>query len=202
MRIKEIHSDHGILVITDFGDRTMIIPLNNRDKLLSFMRSNATNVPLFPMKVIDSLADVASHKIQIKMEAKKLLTEWPYYVLDVNFRYSKSYDISFEEPFFKLSHPLDDGTNFFRIEYEEIATDFTPNGKYRGAHARRYKLDEIMENLEFLAKDIPDLTMEAVIQTTAGEVYTSEKVLFHDLNILASDIFNQSDLLRKILGNN
>ena len=49
MRIKEIHSDRGVLVITDFGDRTMIIPLNNRDKLLSFMRSNATNVPLFPM---------------------------------------------------------------------------------------------------------------------------------------------------------
>ena len=110
MRIKEIHSDRGVLVITDFGDRTIIIPINNRDKLLSFMRSNATNVPLFPMDVIDSLADAASHKVQIKMEAKKILTEWPYFVLDVNFRYSKSYDISFEEPFFKLSHPLDDGS--------------------------------------------------------------------------------------------
>ena len=174
MRIKEIHSDRGVLVITDFGDRTLIIPLNNRDKLLSFMRSNATNVPLFPMEVIDSLADVASHKVQIKMEAKKILPEWPYFVLDVNFRYSKSYDISFEEPFFKLSHPLDDGTTFFRVEYEEIESDFTPNGKYRGAHARRYHLDEIMESLEYLAKDTPDLKLEAVIQTTAGEVYTSE----------------------------
>ena len=178
MRIKTIHVDRGILVITDFGDHTMIIPLNNRDKLLSFMRSNATNVPLFPMPVIDSLADVASHKVQIKMEAKKILLEWPYFVLDVNFRYSKSYDISFEEPFFKLSHPLDDGTDFFRLEYEEIESDFTPNGKYRGAHARRYHLDEIMESLEYLVKDIPDLHIEAVIQTTAGEIYTSEKVLF------------------------
>ena len=85
MRIKEIHSDRGVLVITDFGDRTMVIPLNNRDKLLSFMRSNATNVPLFPMEVIDSLADVASHKVQIKMEAKRILPEWPYFVLDVCF---------------------------------------------------------------------------------------------------------------------
>ena len=178
MRIKTIHVDRGILVITDFGDRTMIIPLNNRDKLLSFMRSNATNVPLFPMEVIDSLADVASHKVQIKMEAKKILPEWPYFVLDVNFRYSKSYDISFEEPFFKLSHPLDDGTDFFRLEYEEIESDFTPNGKYRGAHARRYHLDEIMESLEYLAKDSPDLKLEAVIQTTAGEIYTSDKILF------------------------
>lgn len=178
MRIKSIRSDRGVLVITDFGDRTIIIPINNRDKLLSFMRSNATNVPLFPMEVIDSLADAASHKVQIKMEARKILTEWPYFVLDVNFRYSKSYDISFEEPFFKLSHPLDDGTDFFRLEYEEIESDFTPNGKYRGAHARRYHLDEIMESLEYLAKDTPDLTLEAVIQTTAGEVYTSEKIIF------------------------
>jgi len=62
MRIKEIHSD-----------RTTIIPSSSRDKLLSFMHSNATNVPLFPMEVIDSLANVASHKVQIKMEAKKIL---------------------------------------------------------------------------------------------------------------------------------
>lgn len=178
MRIKEIHSDRGVLVITDFGDRTIIIPLSNRDKLLSFMRSNATNVPLFPMEVIDNLADAASHKVQIKMEAKKILPDWPYFVLDVNFRYSKSYDISFEEPFFKLSHPLDDGTDFFRLEYEEIESDFEPNGKYRGAHARRYHLDEIMENLEYLVKEIPDLTLEAVIQTTAGEIYISDKILF------------------------
>ena len=182
MRIKEIHSDRGVLVITDFGDRTMIIPLNNRDKLLSFMRSNASNTPLFPMEVIDSLARVASHKVQIKMEAKKILPEWPYFVLDVNFRYSKSYDISFEEPFFKLSHPLDNGTTFFRVEYEEIESDFMPNGKYRGAHARRYHLDEIMESLEYLAKKMEkekeNLTMEVVIQTTAGEVYTSDKILF------------------------
>lgn len=178
MRIKAIHVDRGVLVITDFGDRTIIIPINNRDKLLSFMRSNATNVPLFPMEVIDNLADAASHKVQIKMEAKKILTEWPYFVLDVNFRYSKSYDISFEEPFFKLSHPLDDGTDFFRVEYEEIESDFEPNGKYRGAHARRYHLDEIMESLEYLAQDTPDLKLEAVIQTTAGEVYTSEKIIF------------------------
>lgn len=183
MRIKQIRSDRGILVITDYGDNTLIVPLSNRDKLLSFMRSNATNVPLFPMEVIDSLADAASHKVQIKMEAKKILTEWPYYVLDVNFRYSKSYDISFEEPFFKLSHPLDDGTDFFRLEYEEIDSDFEPNGKYRGAHARRYRLDEIMENLEYLVKEIPDLTMEAVIQTTAGEVYTSETISIKNLTI-------------------
>lgn len=176
MRIKQIRSDRGVLVITDYGDNTIIVPLSNRDKLLSFMRSNATNVPLFPMEVIDSLANAASHKVQIKMEAKRLLTEWPYFVIDLNFRYSKSYDISFEEPFFKLSHPLDDGTDFFRVEYEEIESDFTPNGKYRGAHARRYHLDEIMESLEYLVKEIPDLTMEAVIQTTAGEVYTSEKI--------------------------
>ncbi len=178
MRIKQIRSDRGVLVITDFNDKTIIIPLNNRDKLLSFMRSNATNVPLFPMEVIDSLADAASNKVQIKMEAKKILTEWPYFVLDVNFRYSKSYDISFEEPFFKLSLPLDDGSDFFRLEYEEIDSDFQPNGKYRGAHARRYHLDEIMENLEYLAKDTPDLKLEAVIQTTAGEVYTSDKLFF------------------------
>ena len=177
MRIKNIRSDRGVLVITDYGDNTIIVPLSNRDKLLSFMRSNATNVPLFPMEVIDSLANAASHKVQIKMEAKRLLTEWPCFVIDLNFRYSKSYDISFEEPFFKLSHPLDDGTDFFRLEYEEIDSDFEPNGKYRGAHARRYRLDEIMENLEYLVKEIPDLTMEAVIQTTAGEVYTSDKVL-------------------------
>lgn len=177
MRIKNIRSDRGVLVITDYGDNTLIVPLSSRDKLLSFMRSNATNVPLFPMEVIDSLANAASHKVQIKMEAKRLLTEWPYFVIDLNFRYSKSYDISFEEPFFKLSHPFNDGTNFFRLEYEEIESDFEPNGKYRGAHARRYRLDEIMENLEYLVKDIPDLTMEAVIQTTAGEVYTSEKLI-------------------------
>jgi hypothetical protein len=182
MRIKEIHSDRGVLVITDFGDRTIIIPLSNRDKLLSFMRSNATNVPLFPMEVIDSLSDVASHKVQIKMEAKKTLAEWPYFVLDVNFRYSKSYDISFEEPFFKMSHPFEDGIDFFRLEYDEIESDFTPNGKYRGAHARRYHLNEIMENLEFLVKEIPDLTIEAVIQTTAGEVYTSDKISLYTLN--------------------
>ena len=181
MRIKAIHVDRGVLVITDFGDRTIIIPINNRDKLLSFMRSNATNVPLFPMEVIDSLANAASHKVQIKMEAKRLLTEWPYFVIDLNFRYSKSYDISFEEPFFKLSHPFDDGTDFFRLEYEEIESDFEPNGKYRGAHARRYHLNEIMESLEYLVKEIPDLTMEAVIQTTAGEVYTSEKILVKTL---------------------
>lgn len=174
MRIKSIRSDRGVLVITDYGDNTLIVPLNNRDKLLSFMRSNASNTPLFPMEVIDNLADAASHKVQIKMEAKKILTEWPYFVLDVNFRYSKSYDISFEEPFFKLSHPLDDGTDFFRLEYEEIDSDFEPNGKYRGAHARRYHLDEIMESLEYLAKDTPDLKLETVIQTTAGEVYTSD----------------------------
>lgn len=177
MRIKNIRSDRGVLVITDYGDNTLIVPLSNRDKLLSFMRSNATNVPLFPMEVIDSLANAASHKVQIKMEAKKLLTEWPYFVIDLNFRYSKSYDISFEEPFFKLSHPFNDGTDFFRLEYEEIESDFEPNGKYRGAHARRYRLDEIMESLEYLAKDTPDLQLEAVIQTTAGEVYTSDKVL-------------------------
>ena len=182
MRIKEIHSDRGVLVITDFGDRTIIIPLSNRDKLLSFMRSNATNVPLFPMEVIDSLSDVASHKVQIKMEAKNTLAEWPYFSLDVNFRYSKSYNISFEEPFFKLSHPFDDGIDFFRLEYDEIESDFTPNGKYRGAHARRYHLNEIMENLEFLVKEIPDLTIEAVIQTTAGEVYTSDKISLYTLN--------------------
>ena len=181
MRIKAIHVDRGILVITDYGDNTLIVPLNNRDKLLSFMRSNATNVPLFPMEVIDSLADAASHKVQIKMEAKRILTEWPYFVLDVNFRYSKSYDISFEEPFFKLSHPFDDGADFFRLEYDEIDSDFEPNGKYRGAHARRYHLDEIMESLEYLVKEIPDLTMEAVIQTTAGEVYTSDKILVRNI---------------------
>lgn len=183
MRIKAIHVDRGVLVITDFGDRTIIIPINNRDKLLSFMRSNATNVPLFPMEVIDSLANAASHKVQIKMEAKKLLTEWPYFVIDLNFRYSKSYDISFEEPFFKLSHPFNDGTDFFRLEYEEIESDFEPNGKYRGAHARRYRLDEIMESLEYLAKDTPDLQLEAVIQTTAGEVYTSENISVKNLTI-------------------
>lgn len=181
MRIRNIRSDRGVLVITDYGDNTLIVPLNNRDKLLSFMRSNATNVPLFPMEVIDNLADAASHKVQIKMEAKKILTEWPYNVIDLNFRYSMSYDISFEEPFFKLSHPFDDGTDFFRLEYEEIESDFEPNGKYRGAHARRYRLDEIMENLEYLVKEIPDLTMEAVIQTTAGEVYTSENIFVKDI---------------------
>lgn len=184
MRIKEIKSDRGILVINDFGGSTRIVPLNDRDKLLSFMRSNATNVPHFPMKVIDDLADVATYKVQLKMAARPLLNEWPFYTLDVNFRYSKSYDISFEEPFFKLSHPFDDGTDFFRLEYDEIESDFEPNGKYRGAHARRYRLDEIMERLEFLAKDIPDLAIEAVIQTTAGEVYTSDKILFgRDLHI-------------------
>ena len=46
MRIKNIRSDRGVLVITDYGDNTLIVPLSNRDKLLSFMRSNATNVPL------------------------------------------------------------------------------------------------------------------------------------------------------------
>lgn len=178
MRIKEIFSDRGILVINDFGDRTKIVPLNNRDKLLSFMRSNATNVPHFPMKVIDDLADVASYKVQLKTAARPLLKEWPFFVLDVNFRYSKNYDISFEEPFFKMSAPFDDGLDFFRLEYDEIESDFMPNGKYRGAHARRYKLDEIMERLEFLAKDFPDLAIEAVIQTTAGEIYTSEKIIF------------------------
>ena len=181
MRIKNIRSDRGVLVITDYGDNTLIVPLSNRDKLLSFMRSNATNVPLFPMEVIDSLANAASHKVQIKMEAKRLLTEWPYFVIDLNFRYSKSYDISFEEPFFKLSHPFDDGTDFFRLEYEEIESDFEPNGKYRGAHARRYRLDEIMESLEYLAKDTPDLKLEAVIQTTAGEVYASDKIFFKNI---------------------
>lgn len=181
MRIKNIRSDRGVLVITDYGDNTIIVPLSNRDKLLSFMRSNATNVPLFPMEVIDSLANAASHKVQIKMEAKRLLTEWPCFVIDLNFRYSKSYDISFEEPFFKISHPFDDGTDFFRLEYEEIESDFEPNGKYRGAHARRYRLDEIMENLEYLVKEIPDLTMEAVIQTTAGEVYTSDKFFVRNI---------------------
>ncbi len=184
MRIKEIKSDRGILVINDFGGSTRIVPLNDRDKLLSFMRSSATNVPHFPMKVIDDLADVATYKVQLKMAARPLLNEWPFYTLDVNFRYSKSYDISFEEPFFKLSHPFDDGADFFRLEYDEIESDFEPNGKYRGAHARRYRLDEIMERLEFLAKDIPDLAIEAVIQTTAGEVYTSDKILFgRDLHI-------------------
>ena len=181
MRIKNIRSDRGVLVITDYGDNTLIVPLSNRDKLLSFMRSNATNVPLFPMEVIDSLANAASHKVQIKMEAKKLLPEWPYFVIDLNFRYSKSYDISFEEPFFKLSHPFNDGTDFFRLEYEEIEGDFEHNGKYRGAHARRYRLDEIMENLEYLVKEILDLTMEAVIQTTAGEVYTSDKIFVRNI---------------------
>lgn len=43
-------------------------------------------------------------------------------------------------------------------------------------------LDEIMESLEYLAKEMEkekeNLTMEVVIQTTAGEVYTSEKILF------------------------
>jgi len=39
-------------------------------------------------------------------------------------------------------------------------------------------LDEIMESLEYLAKDTPDLKLEAVIQTTAGEIYTSDKILF------------------------
>ena len=34
------------------------------------------------------------------------------------------------------------------------------------------------KSLEYLAKDTPDLKLEAVIQTTAGEVYTSEKILF------------------------
>lgn len=34
------------------------------------------------------------------------------------------------------------------------------------------------KSLEYLAKDTPDLTLEAVIQTTAGEVYTSEKIIF------------------------
>ena len=33
-----------------------------------------------------------------------------------------------------------------------------------------------MESLEYLAKDTPDLKLEAVIQTTAEEVYTSEKL--------------------------
>jgi len=39
-------------------------------------------------------------------------------------------------------------------------------------------LDEIMESLEYLARDTPDLKLEAVIQTTASEVYTSEKIIF------------------------
>lgn len=39
-------------------------------------------------------------------------------------------------------------------------------------------LDEIMKSLEYLSKDNPDLKLEAVIQTTAGEVYTSEKITF------------------------
>lgn len=185
MRIKDIKSDRGILVINDFGDRTHIVPLNNRDKLLSFMRSNATNVPHFPMRVIDDLADVASYKVQLKMAARPLLKEWPFYVLDVNFRYSKSYDISFEEPFFKMSEPFDGGTDFFRVEYDEIESDFAPNGKYRGAHARRYKLDEIMESLEYHLKSHPDSTIETVIQTTAGEVYTSEKIALKDIVCLA-----------------
>ena len=34
------------------------------------------------------------------------------------------------------------------------------------------------KSLEYLAKDTPDLKLEAVIQTTAGEVYTSEKIIF------------------------
>ena len=34
------------------------------------------------------------------------------------------------------------------------------------------------KSLEYLAKDTPDLQIEAVIQTTAGEVYTSEKTVF------------------------
>lgn len=185
MRIKEIVSDRGILIINDFGDRTKIVPLNNRDKLLSFMRSNATNVPHFPMKVIDDLADVASYKVQLKMAARPLLKEWPFYVLDVNFRYSKSYDISFEEPFFKISEPFADGSDFFRVEYDEIESDFAPNGKYRGAHARRYKLDEIMESLEYHLKSHPNSMIEAVIQTTAGEVYTSEKIALKDIVCLA-----------------
>lgn len=183
MRIKEIKSDRGVLVINDFGDRTHIVPLNNRDKLLSFMRSNATNVPRFPMSVIDDLSDVASYKVQLKMAARPLSSEWPAFALDVNFRYSKIYDISFEEPFFKISEPFDDGTDFFRTEYDEIESDFMPNGKYRGAHARRYKLDEIMESLEYHVKTFPDATIEAVIQTTAGEVYTSEKIALKDIVI-------------------
>ena len=39
-------------------------------------------------------------------------------------------------------------------------------------------MNAIIESLEYLAKDTPDLKLEAVIQTTAGEVYTSEKILF------------------------
>lgn len=34
------------------------------------------------------------------------------------------------------------------------------------------------KSLEYLAKENPDLKLEAVIQTTAGEVYTSEKIIF------------------------
>ena len=108
MRIKSIRSDRGVLVISDYGGRCMTVSLSDRDKLLSFMRGNSSNVPLFPMETIDSLAKVSSHKVQMKIEAKKILDEWPFFVIDLNFRYSKSYDISFEEPFFKISSPFDD----------------------------------------------------------------------------------------------
>ncbi len=185
MRIKSIRSDRGVLVISDYGGRCMTVSLSDRDKLLSFMRGNSSNVPLFPMETIDSLAKVSSHKVQMKIEAKKILDEWPFFVIDLNFRYSKSYDISFEEPFFKISNPFDDGSDFFRAEYQEIDSDFVPNGKYRGARARRYLLDEKMEELEYLLKQTPDLMMEAVIQTTAGEVYTSENIAVKDIVIKA-----------------
>ncbi|MGN0033612.1 MAG: hypothetical protein ACI358_07560 [Candidatus Limimorpha sp.] len=189
MRIKSIRSDRGVLVINDYGGRCMAVPLNNRDKLLSFMRSNATNVPLFPMETIDSLSRASSRKVQMKIEAKKIFEEWPYFVIDLNFRYSKSYDISFEEPFFKVSSPFDDGYDFFRAEYQDIESDFIPNGKYKGAHARRYLLDEKMEDLEYLLRENPDLEMEAVIQTTAGEIYTSEKIAVRDISIKTAMIF-------------
>lgn len=181
MRVKNIISDRGILVVTGYNDTTQTIPLHDRDKLLAFMRRNASNVPLFPMKVIDDLADVATYKIQLKMQPKRLLDDWPYFVFDVNFRYSKSYDISFEEPFFKISAPFDDGSDFFRLEYDEIESDFSPNGRYRGAHARRYRIDGIAENLQFLSQSHPNLTIEAVIQTTAGEIYTSEKIKISEI---------------------
>ena len=32
------------------------------------------------------------------------------------------------------------------------------------------------KSLEYLAKDTPDLKLETAIQTTAGKVYTSEKI--------------------------
>ena len=137
------------------------------------------------METIDSLAKVSSHKVQMKIEAKKILDEWPFFVIDLNFRYSKSYDISFEVPFFKILSTLDDGSDLFRAEYQEIDSDFVPNGQYRGARTRRYLLDEKMEELEYLLKQTPDLMMEAVIQTTAGEVYTSEKIAVKDIVLKA-----------------